>query len=65
MDEKKAKEVENLVRMNTELKQSLDVQKAKVKASKETIRRLLIEQSRMERKQVSFKVFFGLNISII
>lgn len=51
-DEKKAKEMENLVRMNTELKQNLEVQRIKIRASKETIRRLLVEQSRMERKKV-------------
>jgi hypothetical protein len=51
-DEKKTKEIEGLLRANAELKQTLDVQKVKVRASKETIRRLLVEQSRMERKQV-------------
>lgn len=57
-DEKKAKEVENLLRINEELKQSLEVQRSKVRASKETIKRLLIEQSRMERKQVQQKKIF-------
>ena len=51
-DEKKAKEIEGLLRANTDLKQSLEVHKGKVRASKETIKRLLVEQSRMERKQV-------------
>jgi hypothetical protein len=51
-DEKKAKEIETLLRANTDLKQTLEVQKSKVRASKETIKRLLVEQSRMERKQV-------------
>lgn len=52
IDEKKTKEIEGLVRANTELKQTLEVQKGKVRASKETIKRLLVEQSRMQRKQV-------------
>ena len=51
-DEKKSKEIENLMRATTELKQVLEVQRTKVRASKETIKRLLVEQSRMERKQV-------------
>jgi hypothetical protein len=54
-DEKKTKEIENLLRTNTELKQTLEVQRGKVRASKETIKRLLVEQSRMERKQVNLQ----------
>ncbi|KAL7078410.1 hypothetical protein ACQ4LE_001983 [Meloidogyne hapla] len=55
-DEKKSKEIENLVRATTELKQVIEVQRIKVRASKETIRRLLVEQSRMERKQAKERV---------
>uniref|UniRef100_A0A914HE53 Protein kinase domain-containing protein n=1 Tax=Globodera rostochiensis TaxID=31243 RepID=A0A914HE53_GLORO len=56
MDDKKAKEVENLLRINGELKQSLELHKAKVRASKETIKRLMVEQSRMERKKAKERV---------
>lgn len=56
LDEKKSKEIENLVRATTELKQVIEVQRIKVRASKETIRRLLVEQSRMERKQAKERV---------
>ncbi|KAL3116072.1 hypothetical protein niasHT_007372 [Heterodera trifolii] len=56
MDDKKAKEVENLLRINMELKQSLEVHKSKVRASKETIKRLMVEQSRMERKKAKERV---------
>ena len=59
LDEKKSKEIENLVRATTELKQVIEVQRIKVRASKETIRRLLVEQSRMERKQVFFYFLRG------
>jgi len=45
------------MRATTELKQVIEVQRIKVRASKETIRRLLVEQSRMERKQVFFLFF--------
>ncbi len=44
---------EELLKANKELNQQLEVQRAKVRASKDTIKRLLIRQSRMERKQVS------------
>lgn len=53
-DFKKDKYKEELLRINSELKQSLEIQKAKVRASKETIECLLVKQSRMERKQVFF-----------
>lgn len=59
LDEKKSKEIENLMRATTELKQVIEVQRIKVRASKETIRRLLVEQSRMERKQVFFYFLRG------
>ncbi|KAI1721198.1 protein kinase domain-containing protein [Ditylenchus destructor] len=50
-DLKKDQFKQELMRMNNELKQSLEIQRAKVRASKETIKQLLIKQSRMERKQ--------------
>lgn len=55
-DFKKDKYKEELLRINSELKQSLEIQRAKVRASKETIKSLLVKQSRMERKQVIFKL---------
>ncbi|KAF7636889.1 Protein kinase domain-containing protein [Meloidogyne graminicola] len=55
-EEKKSKEVENLLRATTELKQALEIQRSKVRASKETIKRLLVEQSRVERKQAKERV---------
>lgn len=53
-DFKKDKYKEELLRINSELKQSLEIQRAKVRASKETIKSLLVKQSRMERKQVLY-----------
>lgn len=50
-DQKKDQYKTELLKMNAELKQSLESQRAKVRASKETIKSLLIKQSRMERKQ--------------
>lgn len=53
-DFKKDKYKDELLRINAELRQCIDVQKAKIRASKETIKNLLVQQSRMERKQVIF-----------
>uniref|UniRef100_A0A915EVB0 Protein kinase domain-containing protein n=1 Tax=Ditylenchus dipsaci TaxID=166011 RepID=A0A915EVB0_9BILA len=50
-DFKKDQYKNELVRMNNELKQNLEIQRSKVRASRETIKSLLIKQSRMERKQ--------------
>lgn len=51
-DNKKIKD--ELLRLNTDLKQKYERELKKVQASRETIKTLLIQKSRMERKQVNF-----------
>lgn len=51
-NEKYIEEISRLTRMSNDVKTQLELEKARVKASKETIRRLMVQQSTMERKQV-------------
>ena len=51
-DMKKAEDMASIKRLNDSLKTQLETKTQRIRACNETIKRLLIEQSKVERKQV-------------